>query len=232
MVSGIAQSLGSVRERIAAACSKVSRDPDDVTLVAVSKTHPAETVRAAIAAGATVFGENKVQEGVTKSEEIDDPDCEWHLIGHLQSNKARKALQSFDVIQTVDSVKLAKRLDRIAEDIGKKAYSVFVQIDLGQEVTKSGVAENELEDVITAVLDCGNLQLDGLMTIPPYFEDSEDVRPYFQKLAAIRDRLRDRGVFGDRKGELSMGMSHDFEVAIEEGSTIVRVGTAIFGARE
>lgn len=231
MADGFKERISEVNDRIAAACERAGRDPSEVKLVAVSKTHPVETVRRAMKAGIFTFGENKVQEGISKVEEIGDSRCEWHLIGHLQSNKARKALEAFDVIQTVDTVKIAERLDRIAGDEGISGFPVLIQVDLGKEDTKSGVYEEELDELVDAVLDCRNLRLDGLMTIPPYLPDPDDVRPYFRRLRELRGELSEKGAFGGGPGELSMGMSHDFEAAIEEGATIVRVGTAIFGPR-
>lgn len=226
------QRLQEVNSRIATACRSVGRDPSEVTLVAVSKTHPAEAVEAAISAGVKVFGENKVQEGLGKIEAIGKGRCEWHLIGHLQKNKVRKAVLGFDVIQTVDSASIAERMDRIAEEQGIEDLRVMVQVDLGREATKSGVYIEDLDEVVDAVVGCSVLRLTGLMTIPPYFGNVEEVRPYFRQLSEIRDQLRERGAFGDDAGELSMGMSHDFETAIEEGATVVRVGTALFGARQ
>jgi pyridoxal phosphate enzyme (YggS family) len=200
-------------------------------LVAVSKTHPAEVLRSASAAGVTVFGENKVQEAEAKIVEIGRDAAEWHLIGHLQSNKARKAVQLFDVIQSLDSVELAKRLERICIEEGRSELPVFVQVDLAGEETKSGIEENDVPELVEYLRGCENLRFDGLMTVPPYFEDPEAVRPYFRRLREIRDKLLSQNAFANGKGELSMGMSHDFEVAIEEGATVVRVGTAIFGER-
>lgn len=210
---------------IAAACDRVGREAVEVKLVAVSKTHPPDRLRDAIAAGATVLGENKVQEAESKIEELGRDAAEWHLIGHLQSNKARKAVHLFDVIQSVDSLELAERLERICEEEGRAELSVLVQVDLAGEETKSGVPEPELEPLIEFLQACRHLKLRGLMVLPPFFDDPEATRPYFKRLREIRDRV----VPG---GELSMGMSHDFEVAIEEGATIVRVGTAIFGQRQ
>ncbi|REJ79239.1 MAG: YggS family pyridoxal phosphate-dependent enzyme [Acidobacteria bacterium] len=232
MVEGFSQRIAHVQERIEAACDRSGRDPAEVKLVAVSKTHSVDTVREAISSGILVFGENKVQEGIDKIENISNENCEWHLIGHLQSNKARKAITSFDVIQTVDSAKLANRLNRIAGDEGRYGFPVLLQVDLGKEKTKSGVYEEDLRKLVDEVLECSNLSLGGLMTIPPYLPDPDEVRPFFRRLRELRDQLANEGVFGEGRGELSMGMSHDFEAAIEEGATIVRVGTAIFGPRQ
>lgn len=211
--------------RIEAAARRVGRDPEEVKLVAVSKTHPANIVREAIHSGLTIFGENKVQEAEGKITDLGRDAAEWQLIGHLQSNKARKAVQLFDVIQSVDSLELAKRLERICEEEGRDALSVFVQADLAGEETKAGVVENDLPELTAFLKTCRHLKLEGFMLLPPYFDDAERARPYFQRLRAIRDELLP-------EGELSMGMSHDFETAIEEGATVIRVGTAIFGERK
>lgn len=220
----LAENIRSVRLRIDAACQRSGRDPSDVKLVAVSKTHPSEVIRDAMAAGLAVFGENKVQEAEAKIVDLGRDGIEWHLIGHLQSNKARRAVQLFDVIQSVDALELAERLERICGEEGRASLPVFVQVDLAGEATKSGVAESDLEPLVNYLGRCNHLSLKGLMILPPYFDDPEATRPFFHRLREIRDQL----VPG---GELSMGMSHDFEVAIEEGATIVRVGTAIFGER-
>lgn len=223
--------LADVRQRIAEAASRSGRDGGDVKLVAVSKTHPAETLHKAIAAGCTVFGENKVQEAESKIDEIGRDAAEWHLIGHLQSNKARRAVQLFDVIHSIDSLDLAERLERICIDEGRTELSVLVQVDLAGEETKSGIARDDLPDLAKFLGECKCLKFDGLMVLPPFDLDPERTRQYFHELREIRDKLLSQYVFANGRGELSMGMSHDFEVAIEEGATIVRVGTAIFGDR-
>ena len=225
MQSDLEANLAEVRRRIANAALRTGRNVDEIKLVAVSKTHPAETLRNVIAAGINVFGENKVQEAEDKIAEIGRDTAEWHLIGHLQSNKARKAVQLFDVIESIDSVELAERLERICEEESREELSVFVQVDLACEETKSGVAESDLPELVGFLKSCKCLRLNGLMILPPYFDDAESARPYFKRIRAIRDEILPGG-------ELSMGMSHDFEVAIEEGATVVRVGTAIFGKRE
>jgi PLP dependent protein len=223
MKETLAQRLADVRNQIKLAAEKVGRKADEITLVAVSKTHPVSVLREAIEAGATVLGENKVQEAEGKIGEIEN--VEWHLIGHLQSNKARKAVKLFDVIQTVDSIELAERLERICLEEGRAELKIFVQVDLGREATKNGIKEEDLPELLEFVKNCKCLKLIGLMQIPPFFDDVEKVRPYFKKLRKIRDELLP-------DGKLSMGMSHDFTVAIEEGATHVRVGTAIFGSRK
>jgi len=226
------RNLAAIRERIESAAARAGRNADEIKLVAVSKTHPALVVNEAIDAGISVFGENKVQEADVKIVEVGRDKAEWHLIGHLQSNKARRAVQLFDVIQSLDSLELATRLERICVEEDRPAVSVFVQVDLGKEATKSGIAETDLPELISYLETCQRLKFDGLMILPPYFEDGESVRPFFKRLREIRDELMSQKVFANGRGELSMGMSHDFEIAIEEGATIVRVGTAIFGERE
>lgn len=224
MKSDLEANLADVRRRIdqAALCS--GRKADEIKLVAVSKTHPVEILRNAIVAGINVFGENKVQEAERKIAEVGRDVAEWHLIGHLQSNKARKAVQLFDVIQSVDSLELAERLERICLEESREGLSVLVQVDLADEETKSGIAESDLPKLVEYLNGCKCLMLNGLMILPPFFDDSETTRPFFRKLRELRDQILPGG-------ELSMGMSNDFEVAIEEGATIVRVGTAIFGER-
>ena len=231
MSSDIKKNLDEVKGRIAGAAARAGRDEGDIKLVAVSKTHPPAVLAEAITAGAAVLGENKVQEAESKIVELGRHAAEWHLIGHLQSNKARKAVELFDVIHSVDSVELATRLERICEEAGRGELSVFVQVDLGGEETKSGISESELPELVRYLKTCRHLRFDGLMVLPPFFDEAEATRPFFKRLRAIRDALMSDDAFSKGKGELSMGMSHDFEVAIEEGSTVVRVGTAIFGER-
>jgi pyridoxal phosphate enzyme (YggS family) len=218
--------LESVRVKIRDAASRAGRNAGEIKLVAVSKMHPASVIAEAISAGVNVFGENKVQEAEDKIVELGRGNAEWHLIGHLQSNKARKAVQLFDVIHSVDSIDLASRLERICIEEDRKTLSVFAQVDLAGEETKSGIAESELPGLVNFLRSCERLKFDGLMILPPFFENADDVRPFFKRLRDIRDDL-----FSGGTGELSMGMSHDFEIAIEEGATVIRVGTAIFGAR-
>jgi len=223
--------LDEVRGRIELSARRSGRSPADVTLIAVSKTHPAEALRRALSAGVSDFGENRVQEAELKIEELKGARANWHLIGHLQSNKARRAAKLFDCIHTLDTVALAERLERGCDEEGRDELRVLVQIDLGGETTKSGAPEDEVPTIVETIRAYRHLKLVGLMTIPPFFENPEGVRPYFRRLREIRDELGARGVFKTGDGELSMGMSHDYEVAIEEGATMVRVGTAIFGAR-
>lgn len=220
--------LATVRARLEQAAVAAGRDPASVRLVAVSKTFPVELIRAAAAAGQADFGENKVQEGLQKIEAAADLPIRWHLIGHLQSNKARKAAARFQYIHSVDNLDLLLRLDRAAVEAAT-APELLVQVDLAGEATKSGAPEPALQDMFTAELHAARLV--GLMLLPPWTENPEDVRPWFRRLRRLRDELRAGGVPADRVRELSMGMSHDFDVAVQEGSTMVRVGTAIFGER-
>jgi hypothetical protein len=222
--------------RIGGAARRAGRAPGEVTLVAVSKTHAAALVREAVAAGLKDFGENRVQEAEGKIAELkpDAPGARWHLIGHLQPNKARRAARLFDLIHTVDSAALVTRLERICAEDGRDSLGVLVQVDLAGEEAKSGAAEGELPEVFEALRGCERVRCRGLMLLPPFFEDAERVRPYFRRLRELRDEWGGRGAFdvdGGGAGELSMGMSHDFEVAVEEGATLVRVGTSVFGER-
>ena len=223
--------LGEVRRRIAVSARAAGREAEDVRLVAVSKTHTAAAVRAALAAGVADFGENRVQEAEEKIAVLAGSGARWHLIGHLQSNKARRAVKLFDVIHSVDSAELVARLERLCDEEGRDELPVLAQLDLAGEATKAGADVNELPRLVAQCQTCVRVRLIGLMTLPPYFEDVELVRPYFRRLRELRDEWRARGAFGAGQGELSMGMTHDFEVAVAEGATLVRVGTAIFGAR-
>lgn len=223
--------LERVRARVAASARRAGRAPEEVALIAVGKTQPVEVLREAVAAGAAVFGENRVQEAEAKIAALGEGP-RWHLIGHLQSNKARRASRLFDCIQSIDSAALLTRLERACEEDGRERIDVLLQLDLGGEETKTGAAVEELPAMLEALSACARVRCRGLMTLPPFFEDAQLVRPYFRRLRELRDELAARGAFeGGAAGELSMGMSHDFEVAIEEGATMVRVGTAIFGAR-
>jgi PLP dependent protein len=228
---GLERRLAEVRLRIASAAQRAGRTSDDVELIAVSKTHPAQVLRAALAAGVTNLGENRVQEADGKIGEVGRDAARWHLIGHLQSNKARRAVQLFDVIHSLDSVAIARKVDRACAELQYNKMPVLIQVDLGHEVTKSGVPEQDLPGLVETVKECKQLSLIGLMTLPPFFDDAELTRPFFAKLRQLRDRFALQGAFGERPGELSMGMTNDFEVAVEEGATMVRVGTAIFGER-
>ncbi len=230
--SGLGARAADVLGRIGSAARRAGRDPSEVTLVAVSKTHPAALVREAAAAGLSDFGENRVQEAEGKVGELEGvPGLRWHLIGHLQPNKARKAVRLFDLIHSVDSAALVGRLERICAEEGRARLDVLVQVDLAGEATKSGASEGELPGVFETLGACGRVRCRGLMTLPPFFEEAERARPYFRRLRELRDGLRERGAFAGGAGELSMGMTHDFGVAVEEGATLVRVGTALFGER-
>ena len=222
--------LAAIRQRIAAAAAAAGRRPEDVRLLAVSKTFSADHVRAAYAAGQRDFGENKVQEALQKREETADLEIRWHLIGHLQSNKAKKAAPAFAAIHSIDSVDLVRRVDTAAEDAGA-APDLYIQVDLAGESTKFGAPEGDVPGIARAAMACRAARLKGLMLLPPWFDDPELARPYFRRLRDLRERLVEDGIDASRVRELSMGMSHDFEVAIQEGATLVRVGTAIFGKR-
>jgi pyridoxal phosphate enzyme (YggS family) len=229
----IVENFARVRERITSAAGRAGRDPKEITLMGVSKTFPVGRIREAHAAGLRVFGENRVQEFADKAGSLNDlADAEWHLIGHLQSNKATKAAELFGAIDSVDSVRLAEKLNGAAEKAGK-TLPILIEINVGGEDAKSGVAptSQELEQVLLAAPRWRNLRIRGLMTVPPYSENPEDARPFFRQLRKIRDQISARKLPAIAMDVLSMGMSHDFEVAIEEGSTCVRVGTAIFGER-
>ena len=229
----VADNISRVQERIHSAARRAGRDPAEVTLMAVSKTFSAERVREAHAAGLRVFGENRVQEFAGKVDALHDlAGADWHLIGHLQTNKAAKAVELFSAIDSVDSVRLADKLNGAAHSLGK-ILPVLIEINVGGEEAKSGVAPDspELEEMLSRAPQWPNLEVRGLMTVPPYSDDPEGARPFFRRLCAIRDSIAERNLPTIRLDVLSMGMSHDLEVAIEEGSTFVRVGTAIFGGR-
>ena len=226
----IAANIAAIRERISAAATAAGRDPAGVTLLAVSKTFSADHVRAAYAAGQRDFGENKVQEGLQKIAETAELEIRWHLIGHLQSNKAKKAAPAFAAIHAIDSVDLVRRVDLSAADAGV-APDLFIQVDLAGEATKFGAPEADVPAIAQAAAECRAARLRGLMLLPPWSDDPEHARPYFRRLRELRDRLVTNGIDRSALRDLSMGMSHDFEVAIQEGATLVRVGTAIFGKR-
>lgn len=231
----IRENVASIRQRIEAACARAGRNVAEVTLVAVSKTVEPARIRAAIAAGINVLGENRVQEAQSKLEELralsNEQQVQWHLIGHLQSNKARRAVELFDAVHSVDSLKLAEKLAQAAAEVGKR-LPVFLEVNLGEEDSKAGVAVEAVLPLCEAVSKLAALELKGLMAVPPFLADTEAVRPYFRRLRELREDALKTGVAGPGLCELSMGMSNDFEVAIEEGATFVRVGTALFGARQ
>jgi hypothetical protein len=230
----IAENIAQVRERIRIAAQRAGRDPDTITLMAVSKTFAGSHIREAYAAGIRVFGENRVQEFAGKSEAVRDlVQARWHMIGHLQSNKAGKAAELFDAVDSIDSPKLAEKLNEGARSARKK-LAVLVEVNVGGEAAKTGVAPDspELDRLLLAATRLEQLEIRGFMTVPPFTEDPEAARPYFRKLRELRDQIAARRYPAVAMDTLSMGMSHDFAVAIEEGSTCVRVGTAIFGKRQ
>jgi len=227
--AGIARRIAAVRSRITAAAARAGRDPETVTLLAVAKTHPPEAVAAAVEAGVTDVGENRVQEAAAKRPLV--PPARWHLIGPLQRNKAGRALETFDVIHTVDRPRLAERLERLLEERWpRRRLPVLLEVNVGREPQKAGVLPEEAAELARLVAGLAHLELVGLMAIPPYDPRPEASRPHFAALARLRAELEQ--ALGAPLPHLSMGMSHDFEVAVEEGATIVRVGTAIFGPRE
>ena len=225
--------LEAINRQIAAACERAGRQASEITLVAVSKTFAPARIREAIEAGVRALGENRVQEAAAKIPELAaitaEHKVQWHLIGHLQSNKAWRAVELFDAVHSIDSLNLAERLDHTAGEFGKR-LPVFIEVNLGSEESKSGVAPNEVLPLCEQAGKLANLELKGLMAVPPFLDDPEDVRPFFRRLRQLRDEARQIGD-GGQFNDLSMGMSNDFEVAIEEGATFVRIGTALFGAR-
>jgi PLP dependent protein len=226
--NAIAANLARARERVARAAERAGRRAEEVTIVAVSKTFPAEAIRAAYDAGLRHFGENRVQEWESKRPAVARLDAIWHLIGHLQSNKSRRAAYLFHRVDSVDDLALAKRLDAAAAAEGKN-LPVLIEVRLSDEATKTGVGENDLPSLATSIAPFGHVDLLGLMTIPPLFDAPERVRPYFRRLRELRDDVSRR--IGRKLPVLSMGMTHDFEIAVEEGATEIRIGTAIFGER-
>ena len=226
----ISDRLTEIRARISAAAQSAGRDPASVRLVAVSKTFPIESIVEAFAAEQRDFGENRVQEALQKISALTDLEIRWHLLGHLQTNKARKAAPAFAMIQSVDSVELLHKLDQAAADT-PDAPDLLIQVDLAGETTKFGVPPGEMPRLFDAAATCRAARVVGLMTLPPFPETPEESRPWFRQLRELRDQWQASGVPASMLRELSMGMSGDFEVAVQEGATIVRVGTAIFGSR-
>jgi pyridoxal phosphate enzyme (YggS family) len=229
----IADQLALVRDRICGAAHRARRNPDDIALLAVCKTFPAEAILEAYAAGQRLFGENRAQEFADKFPAVGNlPDAHFHMIGHLQSNKAAKAAEIFHAVDSIDSAKLAQRLNDAAQKMGK-ALDVLIEINVGGEEAKSGLDPDspEIEAILSQAPEWKHLKIRGLMTVPPFTDDPEGARPYFRELRELRDSLAARSYPNVTLDMLSMGMSHDFEVAIEEGSTCVRIGTAIFGER-
>jgi PLP dependent protein len=230
----ISQNIARVREQIDSAARRAGREPQSVTLMAVTKTVSPELIREAYEAGVRVFGENRMQEFAAKHDALGDlKDAEWHMVGHLQSNKAHAAAELFHAIDSIDSVRLLQRLNSAAKELGK-ALLVLIEINIGGEAAKSGIApeSSELEEMLNFAETCGSIKIRGLMAVPPYDDDPEKSRPYFRKMRALFEQIAARRLPAVNMQTLSMGMSHDFEVAIEEGSTCVRVGTAIFGKRQ
>jgi len=226
----VQENLARVQERVSAAARKAGRSADEIGLIGVSKTHPAELIREAYDAGLRHFGENRVQEWEGKRGGIDDLAATWHLVGHLQSNKATRAARVFHCVDSVDDLALAQRLDRARLEMGvAERMRVLIEVRVAEEESKSGVRAGELQELAEKVMLLSRLDFAGMMCIPPFFDDAEQARPYFRRLRELRDDLAKR--LGKSLPVLSMGMSHDFEVAIEEGATEVRVGTAIFGER-
>jgi pyridoxal phosphate enzyme (YggS family) len=224
------ENLQRIQERIAAAAARVGRRTEEVTLIGVSKTHPAEAIREAYEAGLRHFGENRVQEWEGKRGGVEDLQGRWHLIGHLQSNKAARAAKLFHSVDSVDDFALAQRLDRAREELrASEKLRVLIEVRVADEEAKSGVLATELSELAGKILELKQVELAGLMCIPPFLEEAELVRPYFRMLRELRDKTARE--IGWELPVLSMGMSHDFEVAIEEGATEVRVGTALFGVR-
>ncbi len=226
----IKDNLKEIQENITTAAARCGRNPADITLVGVSKKHSVEKLQQAIHAGLSDLGENYIQEAMDKIDAIGSPAACWHFIGHLQSNKARFAVRYFDLIHTVDKIKLAREIDKQAKKIDKR-QKILIQVNIAEEETKSGADAHDAVELTQAVTQFENLELQGLMCMPPYFDDPEEARPYFRHLVRIREQILAAGVTSDAMRHLSMGMSHDFAVAIQEGATLVRVGTAIFGAR-
>lgn len=226
----IRDNLVKIKARIHAVAIECGRQPENIRLVAVGKTHPAEAIRSVIAAGATIIGENYIQEARSKFDTLIHENVQWHFIGHLQSNKAKYAVRMFDLIHTVDSLKLASELDRCALKAGK-TQEVLIQVNIGAESSKAGVSPGQALDLVRQANALPNLRVKGLMAIPPFFDDPENARPYFAELKRLRDRFMSERIPGLDLDELSMGMTGDFEAAIEEGATLVRIGTAIFGER-
>src|SRR5689334_8291573 len=199
--------LADVRARLAASAQRSGRKSDEVRLIAISKTHPASVIKQVCQLGATDFGENRVQEAEGKIAEIGRENVRWHLVGHLQANKARRAVNLFDLIHSLDTIDLAQRLDRLCAEDGRASLPVLIQVDLGHEETKSGIDESELTHMVDSLGPLTRLKLIGLMTLPPFFDDPEQSRPFFRRLRKLRDELKQRGAFGNQAGELSMGMT-------------------------
>ena len=226
----VAENLLKINQQVQAACLRAGRDAAGVSIIGVTKTVPANRIREGIEAGVKILGENYVQEAAQKVQALSDLAVSWHFIGHLQSNKVKAALESFTCIHTLDRESLARELNRAAHKLGKR-IPALIQVNTGYEGTKSGLAPEALFPFFELALSLDGLEIRGLMALPPYFDDPEEVRPHFRILRELLERLRDRTAAPEVLSELSMGMSHDFEVAIEEGATMIRIGTALFGTR-
>ncbi len=220
----------TIVERIAVAAAKVGRDARKVRLLAASKSQPVDSIRAALAAGVALIGENYVQEAEEKKNQLAEAKVEWHMIGHLQRNKAKLAVELFDVVESLDNLALARELDKEAAK-RSKIVRALIEVNLAGEESKSGIAKGEVAGLLEKISGLAHVRVEGLMTVPPFRENLEEVRPYFHELRELRDSLNSLNLPNMRLNELSMGMTHDFTVAIEEGATIVRVGTALFGPR-
>jgi len=228
--ANLQERVAAVRERIASAAKRAGRTADDITLIAVSKTHSAEAIRAAFELGVEHFGENRVQEWEGKRSALQDLQAEWHLVGHLQSNKAAKAARFFHSVDSADDFALAQRLDRTRSELGEpRKLRVLIEVRIAPEEAKSGITREGLVPLAEQISALKGLDLQGLMCVPPFLDDPEKVRPYFSELRELKENLELR--LGKKLPALSMGMSHDFEVAIEEGATEVRIGTGLFGTR-
>ncbi len=227
-MTDVAANYRNILERIGEAAAKVGRNPNDVKLLGAAKAQSVELVRAAVEAGLQIVGENYVQEAQLKKQEISA--VEWHMIGHLQRNKAKAAVELFDMVQTLDDVELARALDK-AGALRNKKIRALIEVNLGGEESKFGIAEERVEELLRAAGSFDRISIEGLMTVPPFCGSPEDVRPYFRRLRELRERLRDAHIANVDLKELSMGMTHDYMVAVEEGATIVRIGTALFGPR-
>ena len=230
LMVNVAANYQNIRARIGEAAARVGRDPNSVKLLAAAKSQSVEAISAAIAGGVALIGENYVQEAQEKKTRLSEP-AEWHMIGHLQRNKAKLAVQLFDLIESLDGIALARELDKEGRNRGKKVR-VFVEINVAGEESKSGIAKSAVASLMEGVAGLSHLRVEGLMTVPPFRENLEDVRPYFRELRELKDQLNALGLPNVELKELSMGMTHDYTVAIEEGATIVRVGTALFGPRK
>jgi pyridoxal phosphate enzyme (YggS family) len=226
----IAANYRAIQSRIVEAAMSAKRDPREIKFLAAAKSQTVDSIRAAIAAGITLIGENYVQEAQEKKRVISEP-VEWHMIGHLQRNKAKAALEIFDVVESLDNLALARELDKIGKRLGKKIRTL-VEVNLGGEESKAGIAEDKLAELLKSIGDLTHLSVEGLMTVPPFKENPEEIRPYFSSLRRLQMELESLKIPNVTLKELSMGMTHDYPVAIEEGATIVRIGTALFGPRK